>query len=284
MQRNYTPKTLLALLAAVVLALPVSALPASAAPAGSAHLDVDLTHRLSTTPASGLIPVIVEGADAAATNPDRAQQAEARVRNSGGHVVGSANLVGASVAELTPAQIRALAADPWISRIHIDADVKASLGATDTAPSSGTPIVFPQTVAAPQLWQAGDTGAGATVAVLDTGIDNNAYAFGSRVKARVDLIDPAHPAAGDPAGHGTHVAGVIAAGRNFPSPGIAPDASLVSVRVLDQNGNSRVSTVIRGLEWVIAHKDALGIRVVAMALGARASGSYRDDPLAAAAE
>src|SRR5947207_8670996 len=158
MQRNYTPKTLLALLAAVILALPFSALPTSAAPA-PAHLDDEVTYRLATTLASELIPVIVEGADAAATNPGRAQQAEARVRNSGGHVVGSANLLGASVAELTPAQIRALAADPGISRIHIDADVRASMGTADTVPSSGTPIVFPQTVGAAQLWQVGDTGA-----------------------------------------------------------------------------------------------------------------------------
>jgi len=65
---------------------------------------------------------------------------------------------------------------------------------------------------------------------------------------------------------------------------MAPDASLVSVRVLDQYGSSRVSTVVHGLEWVIAHKDALGIRVVTLAPGAPAAGSYREEPLAAAAE
>jgi serine protease AprX len=104
------------------------------------------------------------------------------------------------------------------------------------------------------------------------------------VKARVDLVDPAHPAEGDPAGHGTHVAGIIAASRTSPSPGLAPDAGLVSVRVLDANGSSRLSTVILGLEWVVAHKTSLGIRVVVMALGAPAVTGYREDPLAAAAE
>ena len=120
--------------------------------------------------------------------------------------------------------------------------------------------------------------------MLDTGIDNNSAAFGARVTTRVDFIDPAHPAQGDPAGHGTHVAGIIAAGRSALSPGIAPDANLVSVRVLDAQGTSRLSTVIHGLEWVVAHRSALGIRVVVMALGAPAVGSYRQDPLAAAAE
>src|SRR5438034_911378 len=127
-------------------------------------------------------------------------------------------------------------------------------------------------------------GKGVPIAVLDSGIDNNNSAFGARVKARVDFVNPAHPVQGDPAGHGTHVAGIVAAGRNAASPGIAPDANLVSVRVLDASGRSRLSTVILGLEWVVAHKSALGIRVVVMALGAPAVGSYREDPLAAAAE
>jgi serine protease AprX len=80
------------------------------------------------------------------------------------------------------------------------------------------------------------------------------------------------------------VAGIIAASRTAPSPGVAPDAALVSVRVLDAQGRSRLSTVILGLEWVVAHKSSLGIRVVVMALGAPAVGGYREDPLAAAAE
>jgi serine protease AprX len=279
-------RSLIAGLAAATLALPISAYPASAAPT-PAQVDDAVTQRLQATPESGLVPVIVEGASALSTGPDnsaRAQQAEARVRSKGGRIVGSSSLLGASVAELTPAQIRGLANDPAISRIHIDANVKATSTVSDPAPTGATPIVFQQSTGATQAWQSGDTGQGVTVAVLDSGIDNNAAAFGARVKARVDFVDPANPAHGDPAGHGTHVAGIVAASRTFPSPGMAPDASLVSVRVLDPSGSSRISTVIEGLEWVIAHKDALGIRVVTMALGAPATGSYHEDPLAAAAE
>jgi serine protease AprX len=279
-------RSLLACVAAATLALPISALPASAA-STPAQVDDSVTQRLNSTPESGLIPVIVEGASGPSTTPDnsaRAEEAETHVRGKGGRIVGSSTLLGASVAELTPAQIRSLANDPAISKIHIDAEVKASASVADTAPAGSTPIVFQQSTGATQAWQQGDTGRGVTVAVLDSGIDTNAAAFGGRVRARVDFVDPANPSQGDPAGHGTHVAGIVAASRSFASPGIAPDASLVSVRVLDPSGNSRVSTVIRGLEWTIAHKNALGIRVVTLALGATASGSYRDDPLAAAAE
>ncbi|MBV9894350.1 MAG: S8 family peptidase [Chloroflexi bacterium] len=274
-------------MAAVVTALPLTAFPASAAPApASPQLDDAVIQRLQAAPDSSLIPVIVEGALSSSNSDNlaRAQQAESHVRSNGGHVVGSSSLLGASVAELTPAQIRNLANDPAIGHIHIDADVKATAANTDGAQTGSTPIVFQQTTGATQAWQSGDTGKGVTVAVLDSGIANTADAFGTRIKARVDFVDPAMPAQGDPAGHGTHVAGIVAASRSFPSPGMAPDASLVSVRVLDPSGSSRVSTVIRGLEWIIAHKDALGIRVVTMALGAPASGSYREDPLAAAAE
>jgi serine protease AprX len=287
MQRTHAFKQLVALLGALVLALPFVVVPASAAPAAS-RLDDDLSQRLQTTPESQLIPVIIEGAvdtsRQTSSSSDRAERAESRVRGTGGHVVGSSRLLGATVAELTPAQIRVLAADLSIARIHVDAAVKANALGPDASASGPTPIVFQQTVGAMDAWRAGQSGQGVTVAVLDTGIDNDSVAFGARVKARVDLVDPAHPAAGDPAGHGSHVAGIIAAGRAFPSPGIAPDASLVSVRVLDENGHGRVSSVVLGLEWVIAHRASMGIRVVVMALGAPAVIGYRDDPLASAAE
>src|SRR5205823_14373447 len=136
------------------------------------------------------------------------------------------------VAQLTPSQVRALAADPGVARIHFDAPGRASATADSANASGTTPVTFVDTVGASTVWRSGDSGQGVTVAVLDTGIDNNNSAFGARVKARVDFVDPAHPAQGDPAGHGTHVAGIVAAGRPFLSPGVAPDASLVSVRVL----------------------------------------------------
>ena len=276
MQRTHHLKSAIALVAAALVAVPFSPGPVSAA-RGPAHLDQEVIRRLESTPPSELIPVIVQGGDAA--------RVEARVREGGGKVVGRSDLLGASAAELTPAQIRSLSTDPAVQRIDVDADVTATALLADEAPSTGTPVVFDQTIGATEVWQAGDTGQGVGVAVLDSGIDNqDPAAFGARVTARVDLVDPAHPAAGDPAGHGTHVAGIVAANRSFPSPGVAPDASLVSVRVLDEGGHGRVSRVIRGLEWVIAHKNQLGIRVVVMALGAPAVSSYHEDPLAAAAE
>src|ERR1700724_1592057 len=124
MQRIQAPKPLFALLAVAILGLPVFAVPAGATPA-PARLDDEVSQRLQTTDESQRIPVIVEGSSAGGRG-GRAGLAESRVRSGGGVVVGSSSLLGASVAELTPAQIRALAADPSVGRIHIDAEVKAT--------------------------------------------------------------------------------------------------------------------------------------------------------------
>jgi serine protease AprX len=266
-------------------------LTAAAAPASKnpGRLDDEVVRQLQSTPESQRIPVIVEGAPdssdspSGAANERRARRAEDKVRGKGGEVSSSSNLIGATVAQLTPAQIRALSEDSSVGRIHFDAPVRATSIGNKSSAAADTPITYPQTIGAPDAWKAGNKGKGVTVAVLDSGIENSS-AFGARVKARVDLIDPSHPAQGDPAGHGTHVAGIIAASHTSPVPGIAPEANLVSVRVLNEHGQSRLSTVIHGLEWTITHRKQLGIDVIVMALGAQAQGSYREDPLAAAVE
>src|SRR5437879_6313744 len=125
MQRIRAPRSLLAYLAAAVVALPLSAVPVSASSPtqDQNRLDDEVNQHLQTTPESGLIPVIVEGASSS-PSVDRAQRAENGVKTRGGRVVGSSSLLGASVAELTPAQIRALSADPSVGRIHFDAPVR----------------------------------------------------------------------------------------------------------------------------------------------------------------
>src|SRR5258705_11641631 len=72
----------------------------------------------------------------------------------------------------------------------------------------------------------------------------------------------------DDNGHGTHVAGTIAA-RNDGSGvvGVAPGTRLYSVKVLAKSGSGNDSTVICGLDWVTQNADPLGIKVVNMSLG-----------------
>ena len=124
------------------------------------------------------------------------------------------------------------------------------------------------------------TGAGVTVAVLDTGISQLAD-FGNRVLARVDLT-PEHDGL-DRYGHGTHMAAII--GSNSATyPGVAPGANLVSVKVAGANGATDVSVVIAGLEWIVAHKAQYNIRILNLSFGTDSRQPYSIDPLDFAVE
>jgi serine protease AprX len=74
----------------------------------------------------------------------------------------------------------------------------------------------------------------------------------------------------DPYGHGTHVAGIAAAnGRiaNAAYLGIAPNAKLINLRVLNSQGTGTVSGTLAALDWLMANKAIYNIRVVNMSIG-----------------
>ncbi len=133
-------------------------------------------------------------------------------------------------------------------------------------------------------------GSGVTVAVVDSGIAAHPD-LGDRLVAEVEIVGHEQGFA-DPYGHGTHVAGIIAGDGTLSSDaashrrfnGLAPRANLVSVRVLDANGGGRVSDVMAGIDWVVAHRDRYGIRVLNLSLGHPVDQSYVTDPLCQAAE
>jgi subtilisin family serine protease len=102
------------------------------------------------------------------------------------------------------------------------------------------------------------------VAVLDTGIDGDHPDL--EVTDGVDCSGAKTSVWKDGNGHGTHVAGTIAAVDNtIGVVGVAPGAHLWAVKVLDNRGNGRLSEVLCGLDWVYAHRRA--IDVVNMSLG-----------------
>ena len=159
-----------------------------------------------------------------------------------------------------------------------------STNESSPSPAASYPAVFAAVVNAPAVWAEGATGRNIAVAVLDSGVAHDAD-LGDRVIASVNFADARTLL--DPGGHGTHIAGTIAgngARSDGEFSGVAPEADIVDVRVLDSNGAGRLSSVIRGIEWVIAHRQAYGIRVLNMSFGAPANTSYRTDPLAAAVE
>jgi len=157
---------------------------------------------------------------------------------------------------------------------------------TPTAQTQGS-AVYSHVVNADQLWSQGTTGRGVTVAVLDSGVaaDPDLVQPANRILASVNFAD--QRLVSDPGGHGTHVAGIVAGngGRSDGQfVGVAPEANIVDVRVLSSTGSGRISSVVRGIEWVLAHQATYNIRVLNLSFGAPASTSYRTDPMSAAVE
>ncbi|HEY6204484.1 MAG TPA: S8 family serine peptidase [Candidatus Limnocylindria bacterium] len=126
------------------------------------------------------------------------------------------------------------------------------------------------------------TGAGAVVALMDTGIGAHPDLPAGKVIARANFASD-NGVGLDPAGHGTHLAGIIAA-RGTTFRGVAPDALLVDIRVLDQNGDGTLRSVVAGFDWLLKNRRALNIRVLNLSLGTTQRSSYHTDLLAALAE
>jgi serine protease AprX len=117
---------------------------------------------------------------------------------------------------------------------------------------------------------------GPGVAVVDSGVADRPELAG-----RLRHVDVA-AGAGDGLGHGTHVAGIVAA--DGPYPGVAPWASITDVRVTDNTGCSTTSVVLAGLQWIADHASANGIRVVNISLSTSVGQSARVDPIDRAVE
>ncbi|MEO6082656.1 MAG: S8 family peptidase [Umezawaea sp.] len=125
-------------------------------------------------------------------------------------------------------------------------------------------------IGAPEAWQAGYTGRGTSVAVLDTGIDATHPDLADAVTEAKDFTG-SPSGTDDKVGHGTHVASIIT-GNGARSAGkyqgVAPDTRLLVAKVLDDTGNGTESGVIAGMEWAAAQ----GAKVISMSLGSPPSG------------
>ena len=119
---------------------------------------------------------------------------------------------------------------------------------------------------------------GPAIAILDSGIDLDHPDLNVIAGVTCSGGDPLRNRCSiggdDDHGHGTHVAGTVAAkDDNEGVVGVAPGAPLVSVKVLNRNGSGYVSWIVAGINWVAANAASKNIRVANMSLG----GSGTDD-------
>ena len=263
----------------------LSAIPGCGGSAGGASVAPSLRALMVSDPLA-LLPVIVEmqPTPLAGANVALASQALALL-GTYGVPVAALPLVNSAAGFANAAAIDLIGALPTVAFVHPDLTVgPRQTSAPPPIPAGPPSAVYPQTVRAKQVQQSGMSGNGVTIAVLDSGVAANPD-LANRVLASVNFADP-RPS-DDPGGHGTHVAGIIAGDGTSSAgefSGIAPQAGIVDVRVLGRTGSGRISSVVRGIEWVLAHRDVYGIRVINLSFGAPAPASYRTDPFSAAVE
>ncbi|HEX5741070.1 MAG TPA: S8 family serine peptidase, partial [Pilimelia sp.] len=129
---------------------------------------------------------------------------------------------------------------------------------------------------APAAWRHA-TGAGVTVAVIDSGVDAGHPDLAGAVLPGVDLVDPGRDGRYDAVGHGTTVAGLIA-GRDDGdgAVGLAPGARILPVRVLDaSNRYDDAGVVADGIRWAVDH----GASVINISLGGAGGGEVLGEAL-----
>jgi serine protease AprX len=173
--------------------------------------------------------------------------------------------------------------------------------------------VTTEAIGADQVWQdgwapgmRGLTGAGVGVAVIDSGVAEvpelrgrivvsvdftaSSKKTGQAVRGNADCNTSSGGVIsrpGDENGHGTHVAGIIAAAgarKKDSTRGVAPGAHIISLKVLDADGGGYAGDVVEAIEWAIANRERFRIRVLNMSLGGPVLQAYADDPVNQAVE
>ncbi|WP_291418759.1 S8 family peptidase [Actinophytocola sp.] len=164
---------------------------------------------------------------------------------------------------LTEDQAAALAKDGAVAHVVPDTPVH-TFGTQVDPPSWGLDRIDERKQPLDGLYTYPNRAENVTAYVIDTGVSPTHQDFGGRVAPGYDFIDD-DTDADDGNGHGTFMAGIIA-GELF---GVAKDATIVPVKVLDDNGSGSISDVIAGIDWVTA--NAVHPAVANMSLGGGAN-------------
>jgi serine protease AprX len=246
--------------------------------------------------------------------PGAVDAAAADVTAFGGHVGRALPIIDGFAATVPTDRIDALRAEAGVLSVTPDQSVHPmSIDPTlgyDPVADMGSSAAITQMVGAQAVWANGITGKGIGVALIDTGVTQVPGLDQGQVVDGPDLsFDSQNPALEhlDAYGHGTHMASLIV-GRDAGATasaagcttclnssgfsdttkfvGVAPEATLVNVKVGAADGSADVSQVIAAIDWVVQHRNdnGLNIKVLNLSYGTNSGQPYTVDPLAYAAE
>jgi serine protease AprX len=249
-------------------AQPVAAaqpLPVSAGPdTRPGTISSDLANAMSTAP-SLPVSVIVQA--------ETASNAATAVWKAEGYVTAKLQLINGVAARVRAGNLAVLVRLPGVKAITSDSGMRhAESGRTEVVGDGSDDAAAPPPAPSTQALD----GRGIGVAVVDSGVANTPALAGRLTHVSIS------GGSGDPYGHGTHVAGILAG--TGAHPGVAPGASIIDVKVTDSGGRSSASTLIRGLQWVAQNAAARNIRVVNVSISAQIGQSARVDPIDAAVD
>lgn len=248
----------------------------------------------AVVPAGPALAVIVHRAPGSA--PDAAEQAITAVR---GHVRRHLAIIDSVSARVPRSELGRLRSMPGVDSVVPDAPVKMLAAVYEPTTDFGSVYNAELRSGVGELHDAGLTGAGVTIALIDTGIvPVNGLRTAGKVIYGPDLSFESQAANLrnlDTYGHGTHMAGIMA-GRDdaavapYTNPanfaGVAPEARILSLKIGDARGATDVSTMIAAIDWVVTHRNdnGMNVRVMNLSFGTDSNQYYAQDPIAHAVE
>jgi len=191
-------------------------------------------------PPDGLVKVLIGFKE----KPGSAEQA--LVTGLGGKIKYTYHIIPAMAASVPEVVIDTLKKNPNITNVELDIMVYA----LDTELDNSWGVKH---IGAGFVHDKDNKGAGIRVAIIDTGIDYNHPDLDANYKGGYDFVDDDNDPMDDH-GHGTHVAGTVAAEDNDTGVvGVAPGANLYALKVLDRTGSGSYSDVIAALQWCVGN-------------------------------
>lgn len=222
---------------------------------------------------------------------------EALISQLDGTVTQELHILNAFVAELTAEEALKLASNPNVRWVTLNSDVESSKGKPPKNSLGNEPTpsnYFLDTLGVRPLWDMGLQGQGITVAVIDSGTNQEKDLQVDPFKAKPDsrvleqlTFNSNAGHSNDATGHGTHIAGIIG-GSGYRSDGlyagIAPQVNFISLKISDEEGKAYESDAIAAMQWVLENKDKYNIRAVNLSVNSTQESSYHASPLDAAVE